>query len=141
MSMERQTGVDAVYDRIKPLLTEQSLMYLKYRPTSPVGKGMFPCILLMEGEDNIISRKARDFIGYPLTRVLQLVVEVWDWETGDVMLLREEVLKKALTNGGRINTTTAIREAKSIGPFMADTAGILGVRIIFEMTYTESTLF
>jgi len=145
MADNRELGVVEVYDRLKPLFASYPLKRLDRTPADPAEKDDMPCIFLMEGEDPIIKYSTRNFIGYPVKRVLQLFVEVWETaESGDnaqVRLLYQEARKAILANKGQLFIGTVIRESNLFGPFNLGVPGTVAMRTTFELVYKDDGPF
>ena len=144
--INRDNAVTEIMDRTNEGITGENLPYpdfelkhLELTPVNPVGRNQMPCVLFFEDIDTIIKRTKRDPVGFPLVRTLNLIVELWDFDTVKVKQLYLAVRKSILANGGDLGCATAI-ETKNIGPFTALQEGAIGMRIILDVTYIDKNL-
>lgn len=134
----RELGMAEVEKRCRPLYISLSLKNVLRVPSRAIDEKDVPCILIMESDDNIVHRSGRDFIGYPCKREFDVVVECWDFATGDVSNICEQVRKVILVNKGNLLTGVIINEKKTIGPFNLGVPNILGKRVVFTMIYKDN---
>lgn len=134
----RELGLDEVEKRVNTLYNSLNLKTVMRTPDRAVDENDMPCVLIMEGDDPIESRGKRDFLGYPCARKLSVIVECWDYTSGDVRNIYKEVRKVVQANKGNLLTGVVIREEKAIGPFNLNIPGILGMRIVFGLLYQDS---
>jgi len=133
----RELGMAEIMNRLDPLFELYPLKFLKRVPTERVTSQHMPCVLLLEGDDNIIKRHTGNYTGYPAQRVFNPIIEVWDLESGNVQNLRKQTLQMVLANNGLLVDKVILRESKTIGPFNLDEPGVLGMSVTFEMVYTD----
>jgi len=138
----RELGVVALEDRLKPIFTLKSLKLFERNVDFQVTETHMPCLLIQEGEDNIIARSKRKGSGYPLTRQLDVIVEVWHFSKDAVRDLRKEVILHTFEGGSILlqSPRVMIEEHKDIGPFNQGIPGVLGRQVIFKMTYFDETI-
>ena len=140
--IEREQGLLEIRNRLKSLMQSYPLKYFKRSPTRTITQDDVPALLILEGEDIIIKRSSKNYLGYPLQRALEIIVEIWDFtEDSDVKQLREEVLKEALENNGILAEGIIVREKKTIGPFNLNVPDVLAMQIVFEMVYRDDGPF
>lgn len=138
---DRELGVVEVHNRLKPLFTTYPLVRLDRTPADSAEKDDMPCIFLIEGEDSIVKRSSRNFVGYPCHRLLQVIVEVWVLgKSGNAAVVRplyNEARKAILATDGVLLSGVVIREGKAIGPFNLGVPGTVGMRVFFNMGYQD----
>jgi hypothetical protein len=135
-----------IEDNLYEAFTETDLPYTEFKlkhfertPVDPVGIDLMPCVLILEGEDNIKKRTNRTYAGFPVSRAFELMVEVWDFDRVKVKSMYFTARKAVLKKGGTL-LNGAIREDKVFGPFTALPEGALGMRIVFELVYEDKEL-
>jgi len=136
----RELGMTELEKRCKPLINSIPLKKVLRLPDRQIDSSDMPCILIMEGEDKINKRSSRGFLGYPLMRSLSVIVECWDHSSGNVENIKKEALEAIQFNSGVLIDQVLIREEKTIGPFNLGVPRILGIRIVFEMSYIDNGL-
>jgi len=134
---QRILGMNEVGRRCRPLYNSLSLKGVIRLPDKSIDESDMPCVLIMEGDDKIIKYANRDFLGYPCNRSLNVIVECWDYSTGDVRNIHKEVRKAVLADKGILLSGVIIREQQTIGPFNLNIPNVLGMRIVFNMNYTD----
>ena len=136
--INRELGMDEVEKRIKPLYNSLSLKKVMRHPSKAVDENDLPCVLIMEGDDEIVKRSGRDYLGYGCLRSLDVIVECWDFvESGDVRNIYEAVRTAVLANKGTLLQGVMIRENKAVGPFNLGIPNVLGMRVVFGLTYKD----
>lgn len=136
----RELGIEVLEDRLKPIFTLKSLKFFKRNVDFQVNKEHMPCLLIQEGEDNIVKEYSRNYHGYPLTRELEVIVEVWDFSNQKVKALRKEVILHTFESSPKLLDGVIIKEVKTFGPFNQGIPGVLGMQVIFKMTYNDQTI-
>lgn len=148
MLIDREKCVTEVQDRVTKYLTDPKtipfpgfeLMHSELTPVDPVGIELMPCVLFLEGEDEISRRTSRTHAGYPVSRIFSLLIEVWAIERSTVVSMYKTIRKAIFENGAGKLPDGAIREEKAIGPFTAMPEGAIGIRTIYEITYEDKQL-
>jgi len=136
----RELGIEALENRLKPIFTLMGLKLFKRNIDFQVTEKHMPCLLIQEGEDNIIKEVSRTYTGYPLIRSLDIIVEVWEMSSVKVKELRKEVILHAFDGGPTLLQGVMFKESQTIGPFNQGIPGVLGMQVIFKMTYEDDTL-
>lgn len=135
--INRENGLIEVENRLLPLMGTYPLVYFQRSPARTVGVDDMPCLLILEQDDEIIKRTSRTNIGYPVYRTLEVIVEVWDLESGDVRDLRDQVVGLLFVNDGVLSEGTIVRETKTLGPFNLGIPDVLGMRLVCNMSYQD----
>jgi len=134
-------GLNEVETRCRPLYNTVPLKNLLRLPDRIVDSADMPCVLIMEGDDVITKRSTGNYLGYPCSRVSNVIIECWDLSSGNVRNIKDEVLRVVLAEKGVLLQGVLIREQKTIGPFNLGIPKILGMRIVFELSYIDNGLF
>jgi len=121
------------------------LQHFELTPVEQVGVNQMPCILLLEGEDKIVNRSKRDFLGYPLTRSFELHTEVWipyqDNMRRNLLSFYQSVRQCVLKQSGKLDQNGSfVRERNVLGPYSEPNKGSLGMRILLEIIYKDNNL-
>lgn len=135
--VNRELGLAEVEKRCRPLYNSLSLKNVMRVPSRAIDEDDMPCILIMEGDDDIVNRSSRDFIGYPCKRKLDVIVECWDLASGNVRNICLEARKAVLASKGVLLNGVVINESKTVGPFNLGVPNMLGMRIIFNLFYKD----
>lgn len=137
--INRELGMEEVHKRLRPLYNAPYDLKLVLRvPSRAVDENDMPCVLIMEGDDQITKRSGRDYLGYGCLRTLDVIVECWDFvESGDVRNIFESVRTLVLANRGVLLQGVMIREDRAVGPYNIGIPNILGMKAIFSLTYKD----
>lgn len=95
-----------------------------------------PCVFLGTGRDDIIEYSNRGYLGYPATRMAQVIVELVVESSTDLTTMFEKLREAILTNY-QVSDTGIIREIGAIGPTGYDTPGVTGVSLILGLRYID----
>ena len=133
----RELGTSELFKRVKPFINTGLIKKVFEYPDRQVDASDMPCVIVMQGEDKIVKRSTRNYLGYPCGRELIIVVECWDHSSGSVSTIRDTILEAILQNSGILIPKVLIREQKQIGPFNLGVPKVLGIRMYFEMNYTD----
>ena len=132
----REIGLEEIYDRIKSQKDVLGISQFRRTPTSPIDST--PYIVMLEDVDEIVKKNARNPLGYPCVRDLEVIVELTvNAEETDIRSLLRQVRSAVFSGGAEIADRIFIREARTIGPFGYGVPEILGMRLILSMTYTD----
>lgn len=138
--VNRELGMEEFHRRVRPLYNAPyNLKQVMRLPSRAVDENDMPCVLILEGNDNIIKRSGRDYLGYGCQRSLDVIVECWDFVTGtgNVRNIYENVRTLVLANKGVLLQGVFVREERAEGPFNAGIPNVLGMRAIFSLTYKD----
>lgn len=134
---QRQLGMDEIVKRCEPLYNSLNLKNLLLLPDRAVDKDDMPCILILEGDDLIDNRSGRNYLGYPCSRILNVIIECWDFSNGNIYNMYKGVREAVLVNKGILLKGVVLREDKCVGPYNLGIPNILGMRVVFNMLYKD----
>ena len=148
MLIDREKCVTEIQNRVTNYLTdpetipfpEFTLMHSELTPVDPVGTNLMPCVLFLEGEDEISRRSSRTHAGYPVSRVFSFLIEVWSVDRATVVGMYKTIRKAIFDDGAGKLPDGAIREEKAIGPFTSMSEGAIGIRTVYEVTYEDKQI-
>ncbi|MDP8268257.1 MAG: hypothetical protein P9L97_05960 [Candidatus Tenebribacter davisii] len=146
MSDNREAGLVEIYDRIKANRVVLGLNSFKRTPTVPVKESDLTCVLMIEGEDMIIKKSSRGTTGYPATRLLTVTIEVIAEKTIDVKQITRDLRGVIFTDRVTGNPSSIvadnvfIHENRMEGPMGFGLPGIIGMRLILDLIYTDNGL-
>ena len=95
-----------------------------------------PCIFLGVGDDPITGYSNRGYLGYPATRMAQVIVELVVESGTDIKTMFKK-LRKAILENYQTSETSAIRELRTIGPTGYNVPGVKGVSLILGLRYID----
>lgn len=138
----RDLGVDVVFNLIKSNKDFLGINFLSLNPTEPFNPDLIPGVILFEGEDVITKRRSSQYIGYPATREMNLIIETWAAEENPMNAALKALYQKVrstvfVTNGVLLKGVT-LREEKTIGPYSYNTPGIVGIQLVCKLGYVDS---
>jgi hypothetical protein len=133
----RQTALNAIKQSIADAKATIGVKSFRWASESTTIKAEnLPCVFLGTGRDDIIEYSNRGYLGYPATRMAQVIVELVVESGTDLTTMLEKLRKAVLTNY-QISETSVIRELGTIGPTGYDTPGVTGVSLILGLRYID----
>jgi len=139
--INRELGLQEIHRRIKPLYnTITGMKQILRLPARAVDENDVPGIFIMEGNDEIIKRSNRDYLGYGCIRTLDVLIECWDYVEGSygVRNVFEDVRLNVLANKGDLGNDVLIRELRTEGPYNSGIFNVLAMTAVFSMRYQDS---
>lgn len=146
----RELGLLEIKARIKADRTSLGLSSFKRTPTDPLNSEDLPCVVMLEGTDNIFKRASRNKLGYPAQRDLEVIVElvVNKVDTPDIKALfrelRKTVFKVRNDNPDAepvyspiIADDVFINENRTEGPVGYGLPDIKVMRLVLDLIYTD----
>jgi len=147
----RELGLLEIKARIKADRTSLGLKTFKRTPTDPLKSEDLPCVILLEGTDNIFKRASRNKLGYPAQRDLETIVElvVNKVDTPDIkalfLELRKTIFKVRNENDPNAEPTYSsiiaddvfINENRTEGPVGYGLPDIKVMRLVLDLIYTD----
>jgi len=147
----REDALLEIYERIKAKRTSLGLTSFKRTPTEPIVAKNMPCVFMLEGPDNIIEYSARDSMGYPVRRTLEITLELVTSNDVDIKSkLREirrvvfaerntdpPVYNPRLVPDGQVGF---IQENRTEGPSGYGLQDVLGMSLVFDLVYTDNVI-
>ena len=148
---DRELGLVEIEDRIKLKKVDLGLTSLKRTPIVPVSERDLPCILIHEGDDTVIAYSQRTQNGYPMTRQLEVILEIITKSDVDIKALYRNLRSVVFSEKGsdpqvfnaRLvpgNKTTFIRENHTEGPTGNGLPSILSMRLVLDLIYVDGGL-
>lgn len=134
----REQGLNEVYQRVKEQRITLGLKAFKRTPTTPIDDKYLPAIFMDEGIDEVTVSSERNPTGYPMRRVLEIIIElvVLKSET-DIKQLYIDVRKAVFNGGVVVADNTIIKEIRTEGPNGYGLPNIVGMRLVLALSYTD----
>ena len=151
MTDNREDALVEIYNRVKDNRTELGLTSFKRTPTAPISDSDMPCLLMLEGNDGIVSSSSKTNTGYPVRRVLEVTLElVTDGDT-DIKSMLRDVRRVVFTQRDTDpplydakllpnNRTGSISENRMKGPDGYGLPNVLGMSLVLDLVYTDAIL-
>jgi hypothetical protein len=134
----RQEALDAIRLSITNAKEDIGLNTFRWaEDTTAIKADELPCIFLGVGDDPITGYSNRGYLGYPATRMAQVIVELVV-ESGTDLKTMFEKLRKAILENYQTSDTSAIRELRTIGPTGYNVPGVKGVSLILGLRYIDT---
>ena len=144
----REDGLLEIYERIKSNRTELGLTSFKRTPTEPINDKDMPCLIMLEGNDNIVTHSSKTNAGYPVRRALEVTLELITSKSTDIKLMLRNLRKVVFTErgsdppfyNGRLcanDRTGFIQESRTEGPNGYGLPDVLGMRLVLDLVYTD----
>lgn len=146
--INRELGLDEIYERIKARRDVIGVKTFKRTPTSPIQDSDMPCIFMLEEIDNVIKQSNRGNTGYPVRRVLEVVLELVTTKSTDIKTMYRTMRKSVFSIIGsdpfiynaRIVDSVFIAENRTEGPIGYGLPDILAMRLVLDLVYTDDGL-
>lgn len=144
--INRELGLDEIYERIKAHRVDIGVKTFKRTPTSPIQDSDMPCIFMLEEIDNVIKQNSRTNTGYPVRRVLEVVFELVTTKSSDIKTMyrtmRQAVFmqRDSTLYNSRLADNVFIVENRSEGPVGYGLPDILAMRLVLDLVYTDDVL-
>lgn len=136
--INRELGVQEIYDRLYAAVGDLGLKGLKRSPTTTVDEDFLPCIFMVEDVDEIVEHSARSSAGYPCKRMLEVTLEIIASRETDVKKLYSDVRSVVFGDGVVVaDDNTFIRETRTEGPTGYGLPDVLGMRLVLILFYTD----
>jgi hypothetical protein len=144
----REDGLLEIYERIKSNRTELGLTSFKRTPTEPINDKDMPCLIMLEGNDNIVTHSSKTNAGYPVRRALEVTLELITSKSTDIKAMLRNLRKVVFTErgsdppfyNGRLcanDRTGFIQESRTEGPNGYGLPDVLGMRLVLDLVYTD----
>lgn len=134
----RENGLLEIFKRINDNRVALNLNGLKRSPTTAIDEKFLPCIFMVEDVDEVIESSSRGKFGYPMRRRLEVVLEIVSSKSYDIKKLYRDVRSTVLADTPVVADNTFIREIRTEGPTGYGLPGILGMRLVLRLTYTDT---
>ena len=147
----REDSLQELYERIKANRVDLGIASFKRTPTNPIDDSDMPCIIMLEGVDNIVAHSSKNSAGYPVRRALEVTLELITTKSIDIKsLLRNlrrivfterdtdpPVYNAKLVPSGR---TGFIQESRTEGPTGYGLPDVLGMSLVLDLVYTDDIM-
>ena len=145
----REDSLLELYERIKDNRISLGLTSFKRTPTNPIQDSDMPCVIMLEGIDNIIEHSKRSNSGYPVKRALEVTLEIITSKSTDIKSLLRNLRKVVFTERGTdppvynarlisAERTGFIQEDRTEGPTGYGLPNILGMSLVLNLVYTDT---
>jgi len=146
--LNREQGLDEIYERIKAKRTDLSLKSFRRTPTTPIDEELMPCVFMLEGADTIVEHSQRNQVGYPAKRVMDLTLElIVNSKNHNIKDLFQQLRKVVFTQriepfnySSIVAANTFISENRTEGPGAYQIPNIIGMKLILDLVYTDYNL-
>jgi hypothetical protein len=143
--MNRENGLQEIFNRIKESRTSLGVKTFKWTPTNPIQESDMPCIFLLEGTDQIVKHSSRSNTGFPAKRVMEVILELVTSKDTDIKTMYRNLRKVVFTKRGTdpseyssvIANNVFIQESRSEGPEGYGLPNVRGMRLVLDMVYTD----
>lgn len=144
--INRENGLQEIYERLKANRVALGVKSFKRTPTSPAVQEDLPCIFMFEETDNVVEHSKRNKTGYPAKRVLEVVLEVIATKEADVKQLHIDIRRVIFTELGSnppvfspiVAENTFINENRTEGPSGYGLPDVVGMRLVLDLVYTDN---
>ena len=144
----REDALLELYTRIKANKTEIGLKSFKRTPTEPINDKDMPCLVMLEGNDNIMSHSSKNNTGYPVRRALSVTLELITTKKTDIKTMLRILRKVVFTERGsdppfynaRLfldGRAALIQENRTEGPNGYGLPDVLGMSLVLELVYSD----
>ena len=145
--INREDGLNEIYERIKSRRFSIGLSTFIRTPSNPIQDDAMPCVFMIEGIDNVVKQTNRSNTGYPVRRVLEVILELVTTKDSDIKvmyrLLRQAVFLPIVSSevyDARIAENVFISENRTEGPVGYGLPDILAMRLVLDLVYTDDVL-
>jgi len=144
--INRELGLLEIKERLKENYVAIGLTTFRRNPTEALREEQFPYVIMEEGVDQIIERSGRNKTGYPAKRVLEVILEIGTLNTTNIRDLYNKVRTVIFTERGTdppvftpiVAQNVFINENRTEGPTGVDIPGILVMRLVLDLVYTDN---
>lgn len=133
----RETALVEIYNRISAKKRALGLKGFKRSPTTAINEEFLPCVFMIEDIDEVVETAQRDKFGYPMRRQLEVILEIVSDKDTDIKTLYREVRSTVFGNTPVVADKAFIREIRTEGPTGYGLPGILGMRLVLQLLYTD----
>lgn len=146
--INRDKGLDEIYERIKANRITLGIKTFKRTPTTPVQNEDLPCIFMIEGVDNILEHSPRSKTGYPCKRALEVRLELVTDSSINIKQLYFDLRRIVFTQRDSnpvvfnpvIADNTFINENRTEGPTGYGLPDILSMSLVLDLVYNDKGL-
>lgn len=146
--INRENGLNEIYERIKANRIILGIKTFKRNPTRPITEEDLPCIFMLEGVDTVLAHSKRTNTGYPVKRALEVTLELVTQLDTDIKTLYTNVRRVVFTKrdsdpvqySSVIAQNTFINENRTEGPTGYGLPDVLGMRLVLDLVYTDDIL-
>ena len=136
--INREAGLQEIYDRIYAVKDVLGLKGFKRTPTKAIDEKFLPCIFMVEDVDEIVEHSARSSTGYPAKRLLEVTLEIVTHRDTDIKQLYRDVRSAVFGESVIVaDDNTFIRETRAEGPTGYGLPDVLGMRLVLVMFYND----
>jgi hypothetical protein len=133
---EREIGLQVLYNRIKDRYKSLGIKTFRRTPSIPVEQDDLLCVFMTSGIDRIVKPSARDWLGYPARREVEVIFELISLDDFDIQTFYTDFRRVALSSA-KLTDDCIVREVRAIGPSSYNTPNVIGMRLVCAMAYTD----
>lgn len=147
----REDSLLELYERVKLNRTDLGLKSFKRTPTNPIADTDMPCLIMLEGVDNIVAHGSKNSSGYPVRRALEVTLELITTKDTEIKTLLKDLRRIVFTERStdppvyraRLvpdNRTGFIQESRTEGPTGYGLPNVLGMSLVLDLVYTDDIM-
>ena len=147
----REDSLLELYERIKVNREDLGLASFKRTPTVPIADTNMPCVVMLEGTDNIVAHSSKNSAGYPVRRALEVTLELITTKDTNIKTMLKDLRRIAFTERGtdppaysaRLvpkERTGFIQESRTEGPTGYGLPNVLGMSLVLDLVYTDDVI-
>ncbi len=136
--INKKTALTAIFQSIKDARTAIGIKTFRWAAEDvTIKQEELPCVFIGVGTDSISQYGNRDYLGYPATRMAQVIIELVVADGTDIDTMIQSLRKTVLTNY-KIADGSIIRELSVVGPTGYNLPGIKGMSLILGLRYIDN---
>lgn len=143
--INREDGLDEIYERLKANRIILGLTKFKRNPTRPAVEEDLPCVFMIEGNDIVIEHSKRSKTGYPAKRVMEVTIEIITTKEVNIKQLFQDIRRVIFTEPDSdpiaytpiVAENTFISENRTEGPSGYGLPDIVGMALVLDLVYTD----
>ncbi len=134
----KNTALKSIFQSIKDAKSTIGIKTFRWAADDvTIKQEELPCVFMGVGADSISQYGTRDYLGYPATRIAQVVLELVVEKGTDIDTMIQSLRKTVLTNY-KISNDSIIRELSVVGPTGYNLPGIKGMSLILGLRYIDN---
>ncbi len=135
--INREAGVQEIYNRIKAARHTLGIAACKRTPTKPITEYKMPCVFIIEGVDIVLKDNSRNPLGYPSRRQLEVILEIIVERDVDIRALYTGI-RSAVLSDATVAKNTFVMEIRTEGPSGYGLPDVSGMNLVLALTYTDN---
>lgn len=133
----REAGLQVLFNRVKDAREVLGVATFRRTPAASVEEEDLLCVYMLEGKDTIVQRSARNWLGYPARRELEVYFELVSAAGFDIRAFYTQFRAVVLDSPELLKGCT-VREDRAEGPRNYQKPNIIGMLMVLTMTYMDN---